>query len=109
MLQPVLYALAAEKMLGAAAESGRLFYCTQRGGYREYTIEIDDKSRGAFGRAMAMIDEAIASGFLPAAPSEDACSLCEFAVVCGPHEAVRVRRWKDPEGLVKLNELRCIP
>jgi ATP-dependent helicase/nuclease subunit B len=104
----VLYALAAERMLSAKAASGRLFYCTQRGNYTECPIEINEDSRRYFARGMALIDDAIASGFLPAAPDKGACALCEFSVVCGPHEEVRVR-WKDSEALVKLNQLRSMP
>src|SRR5262249_16625558 len=33
-LQPMLYGLAAEKLLGSPVESGRLFFSTQRGGYK---------------------------------------------------------------------------
>jgi ATP-dependent helicase/nuclease subunit B len=108
VLQPLLYSLAAEKMLGAAAESGRLFYCTQRGSYTEYRIPVDDRARRFFGQAMAVIDEAISAGFLPAAPAEKACTLCEYSMVCGPHEELRVRL-KDAEGLVQLNQLRSLP
>jgi len=108
VLQPVLYALAAERMLSARATSGRLFYCTQRGNYTEYPIAIDDAGRRYFARGMALIDDAIAQGFLPAAPAKDACALCEFAVICGPHEEGRVRL-KDGEALEPLNQLRSMP
>ena len=109
VLQPVLYALAAEKMLGAKAEWGRLWYCTQRGNYTEYNIAIDARARQRFHMAMQLMDEAIATGFLPAAPAKDACSLCEFRPVCGPNEEVRVKRWKNGEALDRLNELRSLP
>jgi ATP-dependent helicase/DNAse subunit B len=109
VLQPVLYALAAEKMLNAKAEWGRLWYCTQRGNYTEYNIPIDAKARQRFQTAMQLVDEAIATGFLPAAPAKDACAMCEYRPVCGPNEEVRVRRWKNGEALDRLNELRSLP
>lgn len=109
VLQPVLYALAAERMLGARAESGRLFYCTQRGNFTEYGIAIDARARGYFSQGMGLIDDAIAAGFLPAAPADKACSSCDYKSICGPHEEMRVKRWKDPDSLDGLNKLRSLP
>ena len=42
-LQPVLYALAAEKLFGATAkvESGRLYFCTSAGGFTEHIVPLD--------------------------------------------------------------------
>ena len=48
ILQPILYAQAAEVMLGKQAVSARLFFCTDRGGYRVFEIPIDDHSRAGF-------------------------------------------------------------
>ena len=45
VLQPALYALAAEVLLGQAAEGSRLDYCTQRGGFRSFDIAIDSPTR----------------------------------------------------------------
>ncbi len=109
VMQPVLYALVAEKLTGKQASSGRLFYCTQRGNYQEYDIPIDDRARRFFARALDIIDDALASGFLPAAPARDACSLCDYRPVCGPHEEDRVKKWKDRSVLDGLNELRSMP
>ena len=44
-LQPILYALAAEKLLGEKVEAGRLFYATQRGGYQHMLIPAGDAAR----------------------------------------------------------------
>jgi CRISPR/Cas system-associated exonuclease Cas4 (RecB family) len=109
VLQPVLYALAAERMLNTTAEMGRLWYCTQRGAYNEQPIEINAHARDRFSRAMAVIDEAVATGFLPAAPAKDACKLCDYRAVCGPNEEVRVKLWKERDALSRLNELRSLP
>ena len=96
-------------MLGARAESGRLFYCTQRGNYAEYQIAVGPEARKFFARGMTLIEDAISAGFLPAAPSDGACGICEYAAVCGPHEEIRVKRWKDGEALEALSELRRMP
>lgn len=109
VLQPVLYSLAAEQMLGATAETGRLFYCTQRGNYTESRIDIDARARQYFNHAMRLIDRAMEDAFLPAAPADGACGLCEYAPVCGPNEETRIRRWKDPDMLDELNQLRSLP
>jgi CRISPR/Cas system-associated exonuclease Cas4 (RecB family) len=109
VLQPMLNSLAAEKMLGVKVETGRLFYCTQRGNYTEYPISVDPRSRAFFARAMNLIDDAMVAGFLPPAPDEKSCDLCEFTAVCGPHEETRVKRWKDGELLEGLREIRNMP
>lgn len=106
-LQPLLYALAAEKILGAAAESGRLFFCTQRGNYEIVDVAVTPATRLRIGRALEIIDQAIASGNLPAAPNRDACRFCDCRPVCGPHEEVRRRRKTEP--LDGLEELRNMP
>jgi hypothetical protein len=65
VLQPILYAQAAEAMLGKRAVSARLFFCTDRGGYRSFEIPIDDHSRHSLSRVISIIDQSIAEGFLP--------------------------------------------
>ena len=70
VLQPILYALAAEKLLGEKVEAGRLFYATQRGGYQHMLIPAGDASRRFLARLLQNIDGAIASGFLPYAPQK---------------------------------------
>ena len=42
-LQPLLYALAAEQLLGGKVECGRLFYCTQRGGYEDFELNLTER------------------------------------------------------------------
>jgi CRISPR/Cas system-associated exonuclease Cas4 (RecB family) len=108
LLQPVLYALAAEKILageGERVESGRLFYCTQRGGYLEITVPLDDHSRGAAMQVIGAVEDAVARGFLPAAPREGACDWCDYRAVCGPYEELRVGKKKQAD-LATLIELR---
>ena len=107
-LQPLLYGLAAEKLLGARVESGRLFYATQKGGYQHAAIPTSDKARQFLTRLLENIDGAIADGFLPPAPQKEACDICDYRVVCGPYEELRLTRYKDrrDERLEPLTEIR---
>jgi CRISPR/Cas system-associated exonuclease Cas4 (RecB family) len=107
-LQPVLYALAVEAALQAPVPEARLFFCTTRGGFAERVVPIDAKARAAGRQVLAIIDRAIGDGFLPPAPRADACTLCDFRLVCGPHEEERVRR-KDHQRLLDLEALRQLP
>ncbi len=107
-LQPVLYALAAEKLLGQPVESGMLFYCTQLGSYRNFQIPLDDETRQAAAQVLATIDRAVEQGFLPAAPREQACAYCDYSLVCGPYEEMRLRR-KQRARLAELETLRQMP
>ena len=108
-LQPGLYGLAAEKILNLPAEAGRLFYCTQRGGFVPIDIELNPKARGWFSGAFGIIGQAIQDGFLPAAPQDGACDYCDYRLVCGPDEETRVRQWKDRAALQSLQTLRNMP
>ena len=105
VLQPVLYSLAAERVLEREVVSGRLFYCTQRGDYSIVSVPLDERSRGAARRLLLKVDEALETGFLPAAPAKDACRYCDYRRVCGPYEELRVKR-KDRTRLEELNALR---
>jgi CRISPR/Cas system-associated exonuclease Cas4 (RecB family) len=108
MLQPLLYALAAETLLGEAVESGRLFYCTQRGDFSAVDIPLNEEGRGRLRRILQTIDHSIAEGFLPAAPQTGACAMCDYTAVCGPYEETRVKR-KQPDRLDPLIEIRHSP
>ncbi|HZI89344.1 MAG TPA: PD-(D/E)XK nuclease family protein, partial [Candidatus Polarisedimenticolia bacterium] len=104
-LQPVLYGLAAEKMLDAKVESGRLYYCTADGDFTERVIPLDEEARELAGRALGIIGRALEEGFLPAAPAKDACRWCDYQVVCGAREEARTAR-KPKDRLIDLTELR---
>ena len=106
-LQPVLYSLAVEQGLGKHVFSGRLFYATTVGGFVEHEIPINDYTRGQGLEALEIIDRAVETGFLPAAPSERACTWCDFRPVCGPREEERTRR-KARERLADLESLRAM-
>ena len=73
VLQPALYAAAAEILTGERVATGRLSYCTQRGTYKDIEIDMSDRNRAYVARALGIIDDAIERGFLPAAPAKDAC------------------------------------
>jgi ATP-dependent helicase/nuclease subunit B len=107
-LQPVLYALAVEETLRMPVHEARLFFCTSRGGFADRVVRIDERARAKARQVLEIIDRAVGDGFLPPAPREDACALCDFRLVCGPHEEERLRR-KDRARLLDLEELRSLP
>jgi CRISPR/Cas system-associated exonuclease Cas4 (RecB family) len=107
VLQPLLYAEAAEAVLGKKVDSTRLSYCTERGHYKIVDIPVDDASRHALTTALDIIDQSVASGFLPVAPRKGGCEYCDYRIVCGPYEEYRIRR-KPADRLSSLTELRGI-
>ena len=56
---------------------------------------------------LTIIDRAVETGFLPAAPAERACTWCDFRPVCGPREEERVAR-KAQDRLADLAALRSM-
>ncbi len=108
ILQPLLYAMAAETLLRESVESGRLFYCTQRGDFSTVDIPLNDEGRGRLRRILQAIDTSINEGFLPAAPQTGACSMCDYTAVCGPYEEQRLKR-KQSDRLDPLIEVRHSP
>jgi RecB family exonuclease len=108
MLQPVLYGLAVERLLGARVAESRLFYCTRAGGFSERLVPLSAEARRRGPEVLAVIDRAIAAGFLPAAPRARACGICDFRDVCGPDEERRVGE-KDPARIDELRGLRAWP
>ncbi len=90
-LQPVLYALAAERLLAEPVRSGRLYYCTATGNYEERIVEIDEIARAAALDFVGTLDGALKAGFLPAVPEPRECNWCNFRRVCGPYEEQRMR------------------
>jgi CRISPR/Cas system-associated exonuclease Cas4 (RecB family) len=105
VLQPVLYSAVIEQGLGKTVAAGRLFYCTTAGGFAEHEIPINGYTRGQGLQVLTIVDRAVESGFLVAAPVERACTWCDFRPVCGPREEERVRR-KAPDRLGDLEALR---
>jgi CRISPR/Cas system-associated exonuclease Cas4 (RecB family) len=107
-LQPVLYSLAVEAATGREVEKARLFFCTTRGGFTERAVEMNEWSRMYGRRVLEIIDRAVERGTLPPSPKRGACSLCDFRIVCGPHEEMRARS-KMHALVADLEALRDLP
>jgi CRISPR/Cas system-associated exonuclease Cas4 (RecB family) len=107
VLQPLLYALALEKLVpDMPVEVGRLYYATAAGGFETIEIPLDDEARAAAQEVAGTIGAAIDEGFFPAAPAPDACASCAYRAVCGPYEEIRIEK-KSPERLARLAALRA--
>ena len=107
-LQPLLYALACDKLLSVRVEAGRLYYCTADGGFEERVVHLNPENIRLINQVLIAIRESLADGFLPAAPEEDACMWCDFLAVCGSHEELRTRS-KPRDRIQKLKEIRELP
>lgn len=111
ILQPVLYALALEKMFpGTLVEEGVLYYCTAAGNFEKVPVLLDDVARKAADTMAKIVGRSLEIGLLPAAPSSEkkgysACTWCDFRPVCGPYEDIRIKK-KPPEKLKHLVPLR---
>lgn len=93
VLQPVLYAMALEQLFpGERVHGARLSYCTTLGGFTEVEVPLDAYAREAAVVAVGTIDGALAAGTLQAAPTDGACAICDYAVVCGPDAEKRAAR-----------------
>jgi hypothetical protein len=109
-LQPVFYALAAEKLSvgNDKVAEGRLYFCTSIGGFAQRSVPLDERARAAAAQVAVTVGDAINQPFLPAAPGERECERCNYRSVCGPYEEYRVRR--KPQGnLQRLSEVRAWP
>lgn len=107
-LQPVLYALACERLLEGSVEAGRLYYCTSDGGFTAVEVPLNEISRAEGGDVAHIISRALEEGFLPAAPEKGACDWCDYRAVCGPLEYIRTSR-KPGTALYDLKRLRELP
>jgi ATP-dependent helicase/nuclease subunit B len=106
VLQPALYAMAAESVMGEAVECGQLYYATVAQNYAVIDVRMNEWTRRRAAQVLATIDTALRDGFLPAAPRKDACKRCEYLPVCGPYEEERVAAKSQTE-LGRLKELRA--
>ncbi|MBZ0149797.1 MAG: PD-(D/E)XK nuclease family protein [Pseudorhodoplanes sp.] len=90
-LQPLLYALAAQKILAGEASvlAGRLYFCTSKGDFTEREVALNDHARALAVQIADEIGDALSRPFLPAAPEAGACDFCDYRVVCGPYEGLR--------------------
>ncbi|TNF33995.1 MAG: PD-(D/E)XK nuclease family protein, partial [Deltaproteobacteria bacterium] len=110
-LQPVLYALALEQLVpDAPVAGGRLWYCTERAGWEDRVIPLDERARDAASRLATAIDDSVVGGFLPAYPRADgrynACTWCDYATICGPDEVQRTKKKpkREVERLIAIRE-----
>jgi RecB family exonuclease len=107
MLQPILYAHALQQLFPhTTTVSGQAYYCTTRGGFRKVEVALDDAATRCVALVVRTIGDALAQGFLPAAPERGACERCEYAMVCGPYEEQRVAQKRDAARLHPLKRLR---
>jgi hypothetical protein len=88
-LQPIIYTLVAEQMLGLPVHASRLSFCTTAGGFSEHPVSVRDEYRRFGVEVLEIIDRAVEHGALPQAPRKGACGWCDFKAVCGPHEERR--------------------
>ena len=65
VLQPTLYALAAEEMLGEPVAFGRLYYSTIAQNYTAIDVPLHDWTRRRAQHVLEVIDEAIVNGIAP--------------------------------------------
>jgi ATP-dependent helicase/nuclease subunit B len=107
ILQPVIYALAAEHMLGEPVATGRLYYCTAAGAYEDRITDIDEEARTSLREFASILSDALGSGFLPAAPDKGECQWCDYRRVCGPYEERRSSLKPDAR-LKELRKLRAM-
>ena len=105
VLQPALYALAAEQLFGETVSTSRLHYATLRANFRKHDIQMHNGTRTAFENVLMTIESALDAGFLPAAPRTDACKDCDYRPICGPYEEERTKA-KSQEELRALKRLR---
>lgn len=108
VLQPVLYAIAVEQVLGKPVAESRLSYCTHAGGYAVHAVPLIDLARRSGLEVLTVIDRAVASGVLPPAPRPDACARCDFTAVCGP-DAARRAAVKPAALVADLAAVRALP
>jgi CRISPR/Cas system-associated exonuclease Cas4 (RecB family) len=106
-LQPVLYAMALERFFpGKLVEGGRLYYCTAAAGFQAVWVPLDEEARAGASAVVNTVARALEEGFLPAAPAKNECTYCDYKVVCGPYEEMRVGKIKFQDKLKPLVELR---
>ena len=109
-LQPLFYALAAEKLFAGRAKvtAGQLYFCTSVGGFAERVVPLDETGRAAADQIAEAISDAVARPFLPASPDKGQCDRCDFRAVCGPYEERRSAR-KPRGNLERLLAVRTMP
>jgi hypothetical protein len=109
-LQPIVYALVAERLLGLPVSYARLSFATTAGGFSEHPVSVRDEHRRAGLEVLEIIDRAVEAGALPQSPKRGACDWCDFRAVCGPLEERRAaHKNRNLGALEDLAALRAMP
>ncbi len=109
-LQPIVYTLVAERLLGTPVSYARLSFTTTAGGFTEHPVSVRDEHRRAGLEVLEIIDRAVETGALPQAPKRGACHWCDFRAVCGPLEEKRAsHKNRNLGALEDLAALRAMP
>ncbi len=103
-LQPIVYSLVAERLLGKPVSLARLWFATSAGGFAEHPVSLRDEHLRSGLEVLEIIDRAVELGTLPQSPRQGACTWCDFRAVCGPLEEQRARR-KNPATLGAIEDL----
>ena len=107
ILQPVLYGLAVQALFPTQrVQSGRLYYCTTDGEFRDHEVPLDAAASEAAQLLADIVLGAFVAGRFPALPAEGACRWCDYRAVCGPDEERRIRRKPAPVELRRLRKSR---
>jgi hypothetical protein len=104
-LQPILYSLAYEALTGDEVAAARLYYCTERSGYTERSVEPDEEALEVVSEFQRRVDKAVEEGFFPASPRQG-CMYCDYLPVCGPGAEINAKRKEADSRLSLLNWLR---
>ena len=109
-LQPIVYTLVAEAMLGLPVSQARLAFTTTAGGFTDHPVSVRDEHRRLGIEVLEIIDRAVELGALPQSPRKGACAWCDFRAVCGPLEEHRAaRKHQNLGALEDLHALRALP
>ena len=103
-LQPIVYSLVAEQMLGKPVSLARLWYATSAGGFSEHPVSLREEHLRSGLEVLEIIDRAVELGTLPQSPRQGACTWCDFRTICGPLEEQRAKR-KNPSTLGAIEDL----
>jgi RecB family exonuclease len=106
-LQPIVYSLVAERLLGKPVSLARLWFATSAGGFSEHPVSLRDEHLRSGIEVLEIIDRAVERGTMPQSPRQGACGWCDFRAICGPHEEVRARR-KNPGALGAIEDLQVL-
>ncbi len=108
-LQPVIYGMVVEQVFQQSVSQSRLYFATTVGGFTEHQVSMRDEAKRAGIEVLEIIDRAIDTAQLPAAPRDGACDWCDFRAICGPLEDRRYKhKTKDAEIVGDLIELRSL-